>query len=250
MLAVEIVVADMFDPATLEVVMVSFEGPDRYSLAGGLGVRARELTRAFAAAGYATTLVFVGDPALPPEETSEGVRLLRWCQEVSQHYPAGVYEGEWAKLDTLSRTLPDALIQRVVGPAVAQGRVVAVLCEEWHTALFCRRLSDGLDAAGLRRHAVLLWNANNRFGWGEIDWPALSRAASTTTVSRYMKQLMLGRGVNPVVIPNGIPESALVPPDPRAAAAIRQCRRDALPGLQDRALHPRQTLDPGDRGDR
>jgi glycosyltransferase involved in cell wall biosynthesis len=196
----------MFTPETLEVVMVSFEGPDQYSLAGGLGVRARELTRAFAAAGFVTTLVFVGDPALAPEETCEGVRLIRWCQEVSQHYPNGVYEGEWAKLDTLTRTLPDALIERVIAPAVGRRRVVAVLCEEWHTAAVCLRLSDRLHAMGLRRHVILLWNANNRFGWDEIDWRALGDAASTTTVSRYMKQLMLGRGVNPVVIPNGIPE--------------------------------------------
>ena len=39
----------MFTPRTLEVVMVSFEGPDQYSQAGGLGVRARELCRAMAA---------------------------------------------------------------------------------------------------------------------------------------------------------------------------------------------------------
>jgi glycosyltransferase involved in cell wall biosynthesis len=211
----------MLTPETLEVVMVSFEGPDRYSLAGGLGVRARELTRAFAAAGYATTLVFVGDPGLPPEETSEGVRLLRWCQEVSRHCPSGVYQGERAKLDALERTLPDALIERVIVPAVGRHRVVAVLCEEWHTASFCRRLSDRLHAMGLRRHAVLLWNANNRFGWDEIDWRALGYVASTTTVSRYMKQLMLGYGINPVVIPNGIPMSALQAPDPAATAAIR-----------------------------
>ena len=211
----------MFTPETLEVVMVSFEGPDQYSLAGGLGVRARELTRAFAAAGFVTTLVFVGDPARDSEETSEGVRLLRWCQEVSAGCPSGVYEGERAKLEVLIRTLPDALIERVIAPAVGRNRVVAVLCEEWHTAAFCRRLSDRLHAMGLRRHAVLLWNANNRFGWDEIDWRALGYVASTTTVSRYMKQLMLGRGVNPVVIPNGIPESALERPDGAAAAAIR-----------------------------
>jgi len=211
----------MFTPETLEVVMVSFEGPDQYSLAGGLGVRARELTRAFAAAGFVTTLVFVGDPLLAPEETCEGVRLLRWCQEVSAGCPSGVYEGERAKLESLIRTLPDALIERVIAPAVGRHRVVAVLCEEWHTAAFCRRLSDRLHDLGLRRHAVLLWNANNRFGWDEIDWRALGYVASTTTVSRYMKQLMLGRGVNPVVIPNGIPESALERPDAAATAAIR-----------------------------
>ena len=211
----------MFTPENLEVVMVSFEGPDQYSLAGGLGVRARELTRAFAAAGFATTLVFVGDPGRAPEETCAGVRLIRWCQEVSAGFPSGVYEGERAKLEVLIRTLPDALIERVIAPAVGRNRVVAVLCEEWHTAAFCRRLSDRLHSMGLRRHAVLLWNANNRFGWDEIDWRALGYVASTTTVSRYMKQLMLGCGVNPVVIPNGIPESALEPPDAAAAAAIR-----------------------------
>jgi glycosyltransferase involved in cell wall biosynthesis len=211
----------MFTPQTLEVVMVSFEGPDRYSLAGGLGVRAREMTRAFAAAGYATTLVFVGDPELPAEETSEGVRLMRWCQEVSRHCPSGVYQGERAKLDALDTSLPDALIERVIAPAVGRHRVVAVLCEEWHTASFCRRLSDRLHAMGLRRHVVLVWNANNRFGWEEIDWRALGYVASTTTVSRYMKQLMLGCGVNPVVVPNGIPLSALQAPDASAAAAIR-----------------------------
>jgi glycosyltransferase involved in cell wall biosynthesis len=211
----------MFTPENLEVVMVSFEGPDQYSLAGGLGVRARELTRAFAAVGFPTTLVFVGDPGREAEETSAGVRLIRWCQEVSADCPSGVYEGERAKLEALVRTLPDALIERVIAPAVGRNRVVAVLCEEWHTAAFCCRLSDRLHAMGLRRHAVLLWNANNRFGWDEIDWRALGYVASTTTVSRYMKRLMLGCGVNPVVIPNGIPESALEPPDAGAAAAIR-----------------------------
>ena len=210
----------MFTPENLEVVMVSFEGPDQYSQAGGLGVRARELTRAFAAAGFVTTLVFVGDPALAPEETCEGVRLIRWCQEVSARCPSGVYDGERAKLEVLDRTLPDALVERVIAPAVGRHRVVAVLCEEWQTAAFCRLLSDRLHAMGLRRHAVLLWNANNRFGWDEIDWRALGYVASTTTVSRYMKQLMLGFGVNPVVIPNGIPESALEPPDAGAAAAV------------------------------
>ena len=176
----------MFTPENLEVVMVSFEGPDQYSLAGGLGVRARELTRAFAAAGFVTTLVFVGDPGRAPEETCAGVRLIRWCQEVSAGCPSGVYEGERAKLEVLIRTLPDALIERVIAPAVGRNRVVAVLCEEWHTAAFCRRLSDRLHSMGLRRHAVLLWNANNRFGWDEIDWRALGYVASTTTVSRYM----------------------------------------------------------------
>lgn len=201
--------------------MVCFEGPDRYSLAGGLGVRARELTRAFAAAGYATSLAFVGDPSRPAEEEAAGVRLIRCCQEVSRRHPAGVYAGEREKIDVLIATLPDLLVERIVAPAAKDDRIVAILCEEWHTAEFCRRLSDRLHGAGLRRHTVLVWNANNRFGWNEIDWPALGYVATTTTVSRYMKHLMRDRGVNPVVIPNGIPETALHPVDGRAAAAIR-----------------------------
>jgi glycosyltransferase involved in cell wall biosynthesis len=208
-------------PETLEILMVSFEGPDQYSLAGGLGVRARGLTQAFAAAGYATTLAFVGDPSLPAEETVHGVRLLRWCQDVSRHHPAGVYDGERAKLDALVRTLPQAVIERVIVPAAGRGHVVAVLCEEWHTATFCQALADSLHGLDLRRRCVLVWNANNHFGWGEMDWPALGFAASMTTVSRYMKQRMLAWGVNPVVIPNGIPESALAAVDAGDVAALR-----------------------------
>ncbi len=207
-------------PGALDVVMVSCEGPDAYSLAGGLGVRARGLTRALAAAGHRTTLLFVGDPELPSEETVDGVRLVRCCQEVSRRHPAGVYDGEREKVETLTRTLPQVIVRRFVAPAAAAGRTVAVLCEEWQTAELCRRLSDALHREGLRRHAVLLWNANNHFGWEGIDWPTLGFVASTTTVSRYMKQLMRERGVNPMVIPNGIPETALRPVDPRSAAEI------------------------------
>ncbi len=207
-------------PGALDVVMVCCEGPDAYSLAGGLGVRARGLTRALAAAGYRTTLLFVGDPELPSEETVDGVRLVRCCQELSGRHPAGVYDGELEKVATLTRTLPEVIVRRFVAPAAAAGRSVAVLCEEWQTAELCRRLSDALHREGLRRHAVLVWNANNHFGWEAIDWPTLGFVASTTTVSRYMKQLMRERGVNPMVIPNGIPETALRPVDPRSAAEI------------------------------
>ena len=211
----------MFTPETLDVVMVSFEGPDQYSQAGGLGVRARELCRAFAALGYRTTLVFVGDPDKPGIEIDQGVQLVRWCQQISDRYRAGVYEGELAKIRDLTATLPDALIDTVLRPAAEAGRVTAVLCEEWHTAWFCKALSDRLHTLGLRQSAVLLWNANNLFGFDAIDWPVLDYVASITTVSKYMKHLMWPYGVNPVVIPNGIPESALAPVDGTAARAIR-----------------------------
>ncbi|MGH7686843.1 MAG: glycosyltransferase, partial [Candidatus Dormibacteria bacterium] len=211
----------MLSPRNLEIVMVSFEGPDQYSQAGGLGVRARELCRALAAHGFATTLVFVGDPEKPMREEDAGVCLVRWAQALSKKHPRGVYEGEYDKLAELNRTLPGWLIDTIVRPAVAGGRVVAVLCEEWHTAVFTRMLSDMLHARRLRDRVALLWNANNSFGFESIDWKSLDYVASITTVSRYMKHLMWPFGVNPLVIPNGIPSTALTAPDSAAVRAIR-----------------------------
>ena len=71
-------------------ILVSFEGPDRYSLAGGLGVRVAELSRALADAGHQTHVLFVGDPFRPAVEVTGGGRLVlhRWCQWLSKHYPA------------------------------------------------------------------------------------------------------------------------------------------------------------------
>ncbi|HXA27993.1 MAG TPA: glycosyltransferase [Candidatus Angelobacter sp.] len=211
----------MLTPATLDVVMVSLEGPDQYSQAGGLGVRARELCRATAALGHRTTLVFVGDPDRPAEETVDGVRLVRWAQEVSRRHPAGVYQGEDEKLALLNASLPMHLVDALVAPAVAEGRAVALLFEEWQTATCCMLTSDLLFARGLRDHCVLLWNANNVFGFDRIDWGRLAYVATLTTVSRYMKHTMRPLGVDPLVIYNGIPESALAAVDAAAVRGIR-----------------------------
>ena len=56
-------------PDNAQFVLLSFEGPDRYSLAGGLGTRVTELARALAQAGFTTHLIFIGDPNLPSVET-------------------------------------------------------------------------------------------------------------------------------------------------------------------------------------
>jgi hypothetical protein len=96
----------MFTPATLDIAMVSFEGPDQYSQAGGLGVRANQMCRAFAAMGFRTSLYFVGDPDEPFEETVDGLRLVRIAQSVSRRHPAGVYDGEHDKIEQMWHELP------------------------------------------------------------------------------------------------------------------------------------------------
>ena len=94
--------------------------------------------------------------------------------------------------------------------------------EEWHTASSMTLIDDALYYAGLRDRVVLLWNANNVFGFHRINWAALTQSATITTVSRYMKHRMWTEGVNPIVIPNGIPREWI-----RDAPASR---REALHG--------------------
>ena len=92
-------------PNQAEFVILSFEGPDPYAQAGGLGVRAANLSRALAAQGYRTHLLFVGDPDLPGHECHmEGrLQLHRWCQWISRHHSNGVYDGK--KLNWLTTPL-------------------------------------------------------------------------------------------------------------------------------------------------
>jgi len=63
-------------------VIFSFEGPDAYSQAGGLGVRITHLSSTLAKEGYPVHLFFVGSPHLKGEETVSGGKLVlhRWCQ--------------------------------------------------------------------------------------------------------------------------------------------------------------------------
>ena len=221
---------DFWTPERAEMVLLSFEGPDPYSRAGGLGVRVTHLARTLAGSfGFRTHLIFVGDPKLPGyEEELEGrLRLYRWCQWISRYYPNGVYEGEWEKLYDFNESVPHHVVERIARPAVAAGRAVVVLAEEWHTAHATCEVSDLLHWAGLRQHALLVWNANNTMGFDRINWGRLGYVTTITTVSRYMKHVMWGRGVNPLVIPNGLPEEALGPVPARSVAALRRGLEEA-----------------------
>ncbi|MCE5253008.1 MAG: glycosyltransferase [Actinomycetia bacterium] len=209
-------------PETLDFVLLSFEGPDQYAMAGGLGVRMRELALELARQGFRTHLVFVGDPHRPPEETPvENLTLHRWSQWLSAHYPAGVYHGEEAKLVDWNEQLPGFVTARLATPTAAAGRLTAILAEEWHTAYCTCQISDRLWLEGLRDKAIILWNANNVMGFDRIDWRRLDFCSQITTVSRYMKHVMWDRGVNPLVIPNGIPAERIRDADPALVTRLR-----------------------------
>ena len=52
------------------VVLVAFEGPDRYSFVGGLATRMTDLSGALLDRGHRVHHLFVGDPSLPTKNPS------------------------------------------------------------------------------------------------------------------------------------------------------------------------------------
>src|SRR5207302_1660904 len=107
-------------------------------------------------------------------------------------------------------------------------------------------ISDSLYYRGLRDRVVMLWNANNTYGFNRIDWTGLNFATTVTTVSRYMKFRMWEWGQNPIVIPNGISRESIVEADPqvvddlrRAAGADRRSR-DGRAAARLEASRPHQ----------
>jgi glycosyltransferase involved in cell wall biosynthesis len=204
--------------------LLSFEGPDQYSQAGGLGTRVKELARALARLGHETHLFFIGDPSLPAVETRQRGRLTlhRWGQWISARHPGGVYDGEVGKYDDWNASLPGHLADDVLAPAIKSGKRVVVMGEDWQTAASVVLTDRALRMRDLRNRAVLVWNANNVFGNWRIDWPTLDQAATIMTVSRYMKFLLWREGVNPIVVPNGIPKEAMTPPRPEDVVTLRE----------------------------
>lgn len=197
-------------PENAEFAVVSFEGPDEYSRAGGLGVRVRDLSEALAAQGFRTHLFFIGDPQLPSVEERDGLVLHRWSQWISAHHPGGVYDGEWGKMQDLTGSLPPVLAGEIVLPAANAGKVTVLMGEDWQTAPFMIAMRNLLAPHDLLRHVVPVWTANNIFGFEGINFGALTQAATLMTVSRYMKHEMWRYGVNPLVVPNGITTSSVV----------------------------------------
>jgi glycosyltransferase involved in cell wall biosynthesis len=211
-------------PYRLTFVMLSLEGPDPYSMAGGLSTRVIGLADTLARLGFETHLIFVGDPKRPPHEVQRDgkLHLHRWGQWISQYYPGGVYAGEEGKLRDYQDSVPDFVLTEIAQPALSAGKSLVVMAEEWQTAETLCRISDLLWEVGLRDRAQLLWNANNTMGFHRIDWSRLNFIATLTTVSRYMKHMMWTMGLNPLVIPNGIPSCLLRPVNRTQVARIRR----------------------------
>ena len=201
--------------------LVSFEGPDRYSQAGGLGVRVSGLAEALVALGHETHLFFIGEPHLPGEERRGHLTLHRWAQWISAHCPGGVYDGEESKVADLTASLPAFLIDRIILPALSHGRTPIVIFEEWQTAECACVVAERLLALGNREQVVLAWNANNPYGFERIDWARLAECTTVTAVSRYMRGIIRCRGADARVIPNGIPISALTPVPPARLERLR-----------------------------
>lgn len=218
-------------PENTVFVSLCFEGPDVYSTAGGLGTRVTELTEALARNGYETHLIFVGDPTKPAvEELVDGrLKLKRWSQWISKYYLNGVYAGEEQKLYDYSESVPYHIYQDIAAPAIERGKIVVVIGEDWHTVEAICRTSDLLHWHNLRHRALLMWNSNSLMSLHRINWGRLNYCATVTTVSRYMKHRLWPYGVNPLVIPNGIPERYLEPVDEDQVAALRTIMRRGDP---------------------
>lgn len=199
-----------------------FEGPDAYARAGGVASRIVGLNEALVASGFEAHLWFVGDPALPGEEIWNDIHLHRWCQWISAYHPGGVYAAEEDKQRDYAASLPPVLARQIVAFLEEGGGRAVVFAEEWHTADAVLHLDWLLRQAGVRHRVMILWNANNTFGFHRIDWSRLARAAVITTVSRYMCHKMWDLGVNPIVVPNGISPDAFLVPD---RAAVQEFRR-------------------------
>jgi glycosyltransferase involved in cell wall biosynthesis len=211
-------------------VILSFEGPDPYSHAGGLGTRVSELAKVLASMGFETRLFFIGDPHLPGHEsTMDGrLQLHRWCQWISRYHPEGVYDGEEGKLSDWGRSLPSWLETELLEPRISSGGSVVVLAEEWQTAGSILALHEILVRRGWQDRVRLLWNANNTYSFHRIDWRRLQEAATITTVSRYMKHAMWRLGVDALVIPNGVPDRWFQPLDREACRSLSRLFRGRL----------------------
>jgi hypothetical protein len=119
--------------------------------------------------GFETHLFFIGDPKLPGHETvKEGLlHLHRWCQWISRHHPAGVYDGEEGKVLDWNHSLPRWLLDELILPKIKERQPLFVLGEEWHTTGPLLTLHDMLSSRCLRGDPPVL--EREQFLWLPSD---------------------------------------------------------------------------------
>jgi hypothetical protein len=182
--------------------LVSFEGPDWYAWRGGLAERLVALATHLADRGFETHYYFVGDPQLPGEERFSGVPLIlhRWAQWLSRGYPGGAYDGQEVKQRELANTLPAALFQELILPALALEVTPVVLVEEWETVPFALALAAQLEAEGLRDRVPLVWRTGSLGGMGQPEWETLCRAVRVTVTTAELQDQFVAAGVNAEIL--------------------------------------------------
>lgn len=193
------------DDSKLSLILLSFEGPDLYARIGGLAVRVIELGRAFAQLGATVDTFFISDQK-EPEFVLDGVCYHRCCTDISLERGLGVYSDEARKvLAFREEVIPK--VEALIEKALEEGRLPVVLGEDWQTVGSLIGLSKRLEERSFLDRALLLWNANNTFGFGGIDFEVLGEKVGIITISRYMKEVMKKHCESPVyVVPNGVSE--------------------------------------------
>ncbi len=217
---------DLITPQNTVFVLLSFEGPDKYSTVGGLGIRMNEVSRILSEYSFETHFFFVGDPygECGAELVYNHTYLHRWCQRISSRCPGGVYDGEIEKIEEWNRTIPDYIINQLVLPNAREGKLTVILAEDWHTAKSVAILDKKLKEKNLRNYTLIFWNINNEYGINNVDLNEIVSCCTITTVSKFMTaRLKRKYGLQAIAIPNGIPKRILGCPSEEKMLLFRHC---------------------------
>ncbi len=122
-------------PSNTMFIVLCCEGPDDYSMIGGLGDKITHLTSTLAEMGFVVHHIFIGDPLMDGIELCKDGNLIlhRWCEWISEHHRGGVYDGEKWKVEVFTKSVPSFVVQDLVHPAISAGKLVVILGEEWQT---------------------------------------------------------------------------------------------------------------------
>jgi hypothetical protein len=70
----------------------------------------------------------------------------------------------------LAARFPETLLTEWAVPHLLAGRLPVLLFEEWQTASWAKRTFELLVERGFADRTLLVWNANNQFGFEHMDW--------------------------------------------------------------------------------